>query len=136
MGGKVLVDSGFIVALLTSGDRQHEWAVRQATEHDTPWRTCEAVLSEAYYLLGPQGWPALAALLRRGAVLVSFDWQDEQDRVLALMNKYSDVPMSLADACVVRMTEVMPRSVVLTTDGDFRVYRRYGREVIPFIMPE
>ena len=43
--------------------------------------------------------------------------------------------MDLADACLVRMTEMEPRSLVVTTDGDFKVYRRNGREVVPHVLP-
>jgi len=51
------------------------------------------------------------------------------------MQKYSDVPMSLADACLVRMTETFADPVVLTTDADFRVYRRHSRHVVPCVTP-
>ena len=51
------------------------------------------------------------------------------------MRKYADVPMSLADACLVRMSETLADSVILTTDADFRIYRRHGRQVVPCMMP-
>jgi uncharacterized protein len=51
------------------------------------------------------------------------------------MRKFASVPMSLADACLVRMTELEPHSVLLTLDSDFRVYRRNKRQTIPTIMP-
>ena len=57
------------------------------------------------------------------------------DAVLKLLEKYSDVPMSFADACLVRMTEMLNNPVLLTTDADFRIYRRYGRQIIPCAMP-
>jgi len=53
-----------------------------------------------------------------------------------LLEKYSDVPMSLADACLVRMTETLADPVILTTDQDFRVYRRHSRQVVPCATPE
>jgi hypothetical protein len=43
--------------------------------------------------------------------------------------------MSLADACLVRMTEILADPILLTTDGDFRIYRRHGRQVVPCTMP-
>ena len=52
------------------------------------------------------------------------------------MQKYADVPMSLADACLVRMTEILPDPVLLTTDTDFRIYRRHGRKTIPCVLPD
>ena len=92
-------------------------------------------MSEAFHLLGPRGAPALIALLRRGAVYVGFALARDQEPVLRLMAKYSDVPMSLADACLVRMTETHADAVILTTDTDFRIYRRHSRQIVPCSMP-
>lgn len=135
MAGNLVVDAGFLVALLSRRDSHHAWAVTQATQHTPPWRTCEAALSEAFHLLGRRGTPALSALLQRRALLVNFDLNDDMNSVLKLLRKYADVPMSLADACLVRMTETFSDSMVLTTDSDFRVYRRHSRQVIPSVMP-
>jgi predicted nucleic acid-binding protein len=55
--------------------------------------------------------------------------------VLKLLEKYADVPMSFADACLVRMTETLNSPMLLTTDADFRIYRRHGRQVIPCVLP-
>lgn len=101
----------------------------------SPWRTCEAVLSEAFHLLGPRGMPGLSALLRRQVLSVAFDLDNDVDSVLTLMQKYANVPMSLADACLVRMTEILADPVVLTTDSDFRIYRRHSRQVVPCVIP-
>src|SRR5262245_32284000 len=98
MAGSVLVDAGFLIALLSRRDRYHPWAAAQSPQEAAHWKTCEAVLSEAFHLLGPPGRPALSALLRRGAVVSAFDLMDELDRVLNLMQKYADVQMSLANA--------------------------------------
>ena len=135
MAASVLVDAGFVIALLSRRDRHHKWAVAQSPGLPPPWKTCDAVLSEAFHLLGFRGGPAFSALLRRGAVVLAFDLADELDRVLSLMQKYADVPMSLADACLVRMTETLADPVVLTTDADFRIYRRHGRHVVPCMTP-
>ena len=75
------------------------------------------------------------ALLQRRAVLVNFDLNDELEAVLKLLQKYADVPMSLADACLVRMTETLSAPLLLTTDSDFSIYRRHSRQVIPCVMP-
>ena len=135
MAESVLVDAGFLIALLSRRDRHHLWAAAQAPHRTLPWKTCEAALSEAFHLLGARGRPSLAALLRRGAVVSAFDFDDELPRVLNFMQKYADVPMSMADACLVRMSETVPGSLVLTTDADFRLYRRHGRQVIPCVSP-
>ena len=93
MAGSVLVDAGFLIALLSRRDRHHPWAAAQSSRLAPPWKTCEAVLSEAFHLVGLRGRPGLAALLRRGAVVSAFDFADELDRVLTLMQRYAGVPM-------------------------------------------
>lgn len=135
MAKSVLVDAGFLVALLSRRDRHHRWAVTQAPHFAPPWTTCEAVLSETFHLLGPAGAPSLAELLRRGAVTPRSDLRHELEPVLRLILKYANVPMSLADACLVRMTETSADPVLLTTDDDFRIYRRHSRQIIPCITP-
>ena len=131
----LIVDAGFLVALLSRRDSHHRWAAIQAPRHAPPWGSCEAVLSEAFHLLGPTRAPALSGLLRRQAVVVAFDLAKELEPVLTLMQKYANVPMSLADACLVRMTETRADPVILTTDTDFRIYRRHSRQVVPCLMP-
>jgi uncharacterized protein len=135
MAASVLVDAGFVIALLSRRDRHHKWAMAQSPGLPPPWKTCDAVLSEAFHLLGSRGRPALSALLRRGAVVPAFDLAKELDRVLGLMQKYANIPMSLADACLVRMSEMFAEPILLTTDADFRVYRRHGRQVVPCLTP-
>lgn len=136
MAASVLADAGFIVALLHRRDGHHAWAAAQSASFAPPWLTCEAALSEAFHLLTPRGTPALRGLLARGAMRPAFDLGDQLEPVLALMQKYRDVPMSLADACLVRMTEAYSESLLLTTDTDFRIYRRHSRQVVPCLMPE
>ena len=135
MARNVLVDAGFLVGLLGQRDSHHQWAATQAPGHALSWRTCEAFLSETFQLLGAGGAPALGALLRRRAVIAAFDLDNDVESVLKLLQKYADVPMSLADACLVRMTETLPDPVILTTDSDFRIYRRHSRQTVPCRMP-
>jgi uncharacterized protein len=135
MARSVLVDTGFLVALLSRRDGNHHWATAQTERHPPPWTTCEAVLSEAFHLLEAHGAPALTALLRRRALQPAFALREDLERVLKLMEKYADVPMSLADACLVRMTEALADPVVLTTDTDFRIYRRHSRQAVPCVIP-
>ena len=135
MAGNTLTDAGFLIALLSRRDTYHAWAAAKAPGLPPPWLTCEAALSEAFHALGPDGRPALGELLRRRALLPQFSLAGNLDAVLKLLNKYADVPMSLADACLVRMTETLADPLLLTTDEDFRIYRRHGRLVIPCAMP-
>ncbi|MBV9237875.1 MAG: PIN domain-containing protein [Xanthobacteraceae bacterium] len=135
MAASAVVDTGFLVALLSRADAHHRWAATLAPRLPPPWMTCEPVLSEAFHLLGSVGTGPLTSLLRRGALIPPYRFADDMDAVLKLLQKYADVPISLADACLVRMTETLNDPMLLTTDTDFRIYRRHGRQVIPCILP-
>ena len=136
MARNVLVDAGFVVALLSNRDTYHRWAASQASDFPPPWSTCEAALSEAYHLLGERGASAVCTMLRRRALVISFRIAEHLEPVTKLIEKYSNIPMGLADACLVRMTEILADPVILTTDQDFRIYRRHSRQVVPCVAPE
>ncbi len=137
MAGPVIVDTGPLVAALRYRDRHHDWTCAQLAALSGPLLTCEAVLSEAFFLLQavPRAGAALAALVERGIVEVGFDFQEEHVGTLRLLRKYADTPMDFADACLVRMSELRRESRVLTLDRDFLTYRRNGRERIPLLAP-
>jgi predicted nucleic acid-binding protein len=135
MASSALVDAGFLIALLNRRDTNYRWAVAEAARLPPPWMTCEAALSEAFYVLGGLSTPRLTELLRRGTVTCAFRLGDDFEAVLRLLDKYADVPISFADACLVRMTETLNDPVLLTTDTDFRIYRRHGRQIIPCVLP-
>lgn len=80
--------------------------------------------------------PVSALCCGRRAVVAAVEIAQNMDPVLKFMEKYSDVPMSLADACLMRMTETLADCVVLTTDEDFRVYRRHSRRMVPCVNPQ
>jgi hypothetical protein len=75
-------------------------------------------------------------LLRRRAVVPAFHFERGRRSDPEVMQKYADLPMSFADACLVRMSEVLPDPIVLTTDTDVRIYRRHSRQTVPAVMPE
>ena len=135
MPRNIIADSSALVAFLSLDDQHHGWIAAQAGGLPAPWLTCEAALTEAFHLVGEKGAPKLKDLLRRNAVLLSFDLRDQLEAVLALMDKYADAPMSLADACLVRMSETLPDPLVLTTDADFKIYRRHSRQIVPCLLP-
>lgn len=124
-----------LVGLIRRDDQFHLWAVGRARQFPAPWLACEAVVSEALFLVGTSGRKALLGFLQRGLINIRFDLASELEPVLRLLEKYANVPMSLADACVVRMTEVLADPIVLTTDEDFRIYRRHSRQTVPCVMP-
>ena len=134
MAANVIVDASFLVTLLSRRETNRRWAESIATLHPPPWKTCEAAISETFYLLGPSG--SFLALLRRNTITIPFHFEDAIETVVRLMEKYASVPMSFADACLVRMTELLPDPILLTTDTDFRIYRRHSRQVVPCVMPD
>ena len=134
---RVILDTGPLVALLNSRDRHHEWAVDQWSRIAPPLLTCDAVLAEACFLVQPfaGGQNAVLDLLRRSVLDASFQLAEEAGALSRLLKKYSDVPMSLADGCLVRMSELNDDWAVMTLDSDFRLYRKNGRQVIPTLTP-
>ena len=60
---------------------------------------------------------------------------NDMEPVLKLLQKYADLPVRLADACLVRMTETFPDPAILTAISDFRIYRRHSRQIVPCVMP-
>jgi len=95
------------------------------------------VLSEAQFLIKRFGGDPMLVweLLDRGTIEIDFVLRSEITRVRELQRSYRQVPMSLADACLVRMSELHAHSRVFTTDSDFRTYRRNRRQVVPIITP-
>ena len=123
------------MALLDSRDQHHRWARVAVADLPLPWLTCEAAVVEAFYLLAQPEAVRLTRILSDGRLRVVYGLRDEGKPVFELMAKYADVPMSLADACLVRMSEILPAPVVLTTDADFKIYRRHSRQVVPCLSP-
>lgn len=133
-----LADTGPLVAYLDRSDRDHVWARETFMQLTRPLLTCEAVIAEALFLLrrggiDPDG---LLNLVRRGLVIPEFSLTSEIAAVQQLMKTYRNVPMSLADACLVRMAEIHQNSEVMTLDSDFVIYRKSRRKVIPLLRPE
>ena len=135
---EILVDTGPLVAYLDSNDQDHGWAKEQFARITRPLLTCEAVIAESLFLLQrgriqPDG---VLNLIRRGLVVPEFSLAAEIQSIHQLMRSYQNIPMSLADACLVRMAELYSRSVVFTLDSDFIVYRKARRKVIPLLRPD
>lgn len=137
MRSKVILDTGPLVALLSRRDRYHEWARDRFAEIEPPLITCEPVIVEACHLLRrqPRGERIVLDVLQSGAVEIAFALEDEITPVQQLRTRYAEVPMDLADACLVRMAELSSGSLVMTLDSDFGVYRMHGRRVIPRLSP-
>lgn len=129
-----ILDAGPLIAALNSQDEHHRWACETLERIGPPFYSCAEAMAEAAAMTGrPE---AIVEMVHAGEIVLHFDLADQTAAVLALLKKYRDRDMDLADACIVRMTELMRDSRVITLDrADFTVYRRNTRELIPLIVP-
>jgi uncharacterized protein len=132
-----IVDTGPLVAFFDRAERRHRWVAERFNELDAPLLVCEPVLAEAMHLLAryPKAQDAVLELIQNGALRVAFEIDEHVGALRKLIQKYRDTPMSLADACIVRMSEIHDRHAVLTLDSDFLIYRKHGRASLPLIRP-
>ncbi|OQW59063.1 MAG: hypothetical protein A4S17_03205 [Proteobacteria bacterium HN_bin10] len=137
MSAQTILDTGPLVAFLNPADNHHEWAAAQLRRLKPPLLTCEIVLGEACFVLKARGRDPSAVLdmVARGAVKVEFSLTSDVEAVRRLLRRYAEMGASLADVCLVRMSEIYSNCQVLTLDRDFLIYRRDGRRVIPLIAP-
>jgi len=134
----VIADAGVIVGLIYEKDQWHEWAFEQSKQLAPPFFTCEIVITEACFLLQniKDGEQTILSMIADGFLQIDFRLSDEAASVKSLIKKYKNVPMSLADACLVRMSEQIENSIVFTTGSDFHIYRKNGKQKIDLIIPE
>ena len=137
VAASVIVDTGPIVALLDADDQRHAWVKGQFARLRPPLLTCEAVLTESCFLLGREGGDSssVVQLVERGVLSVAQLLETEAGTIGRLMRRYKNVPMSLADACLVRLIELTNQSTLFTLDSDFEIYRQKGRRLIPLLAP-
>jgi len=135
---RVILDTGVLVAVLDRSDNYHNWAIQQWEKVAKPLLTCEAVITESCFILqdvyGSED--AIMSLIERGTIKIDFSLNDEVKVIRELRQRYQSVPMSFADACLVRMTELIESISVLTLDSDFYIYRKNRREMIDAIIPD
>lgn len=131
---KHILDAGPLIAALNSDDKHHRWSSETLERLGSPFYSCPEVMAEVAAMTGKPA--AVVEMIQAGEIILNFDLTEQAAGVLTLLKKYRDRQMDLADACVVRMTELTRDSRVITLDrADFSVYRRNGRELIPVIVP-
>ena len=137
MKENVILDTGPLVALLNRRDKFHNWALEYLDQIQPSMLSCEAVISEACFLLAGTvtGVDSVMQMIQRKIIALSFHLDDHIEPVKRLLLKYRSVPMSLADACLIRMSELYPKSRIFTLDSDFNLYRKDRRRKNPTIMP-
>ena len=133
----IIADTGPLVAYFDGSAREHLWVREQFEQLDDPLLCCQPVITEVLFLLKRDGlnpdW--VFAMIERGDLLCNFDLPGEVPPLRRLLHKYRDLPASLADVCLVRMSEIHPSGVVLTLDRDFLIYRKNKRQTIPLLAP-
>ncbi|NCR36984.1 MAG: PIN domain-containing protein [Microcystis aeruginosa S11-01] len=134
----IIIDTSPLVAFIDKSDNFHNWTIEAWKRISIPLLTCEAVISEACFLLKQThgGQQAVMRLLKANVIKTRFELSEELNAVDQLMQRYQSVPMSFADACLVRMSELMEGSSVFTIDSDFHIYRKNRREMIDLIIPD
>ncbi len=131
---RAIADTGPLVALLNRRDGHHEWAVEAFDRVEKPLLTCEAVLAEAAFQTRLPD--MILAMLQDGVLELRFDMNQNLPHLIELADRFADRDPDLADLCLIRMSELHPKHVVMTVDeADFRVYRRNKREAIPRLCP-
>ena len=131
---KNILDAGPLIAAMNRSDSFHHWSVQTLERLGPPFYTCPEVVAEAAAMTGNPA--AIVEMIQAGEIVLDFNLADHAEPVLRFLRKYRDRETDLADACIVRMTELHRRCRVITIDrADFEVYRRNGRDLIPFLAP-
>ena len=131
MSPSVLLDTGPILAMLNRQDRWYERCTQTFIQLHKPLLTSEAVLTEAFYMLGDSAHRVEAAwtFVRSGAITVGTISDKDLPALAQLMQQYQDRPMDFADATLVRLAEREQLTSILTIDfSDFETYRIDGRK--------
>lgn len=131
---KNILDAGPLIAAINRQDEYHGWACDTLERLGPPFYSCPEAVAEAAALTGQPA--AIVEMIQSKEIVLAFSLAEQTAGVIALLKKYNDRKMDLADACIVRMTELMRDCQVVTLDrADFSVYRRNGREMISLIAP-
>ena len=131
---KHILDAGPLIAALNRHDEHHRWARQTLEQLGPPFYSCPEAMAEAAAMTGQPH--AVVEMIAAGDIVLAFNLSEHTAAILALLKKYRDRDMDLADACIVRMSELMREAHVITVDRrDFTVYRRNGRDLIPVIAP-
>lgn len=133
----VILDTGPLVALLNKREHYHAWAVEQFAQIAAPLLTCEAVITEATFLLRHVhgGQESVLRSVAQGLLTIPFRLIDNTAHVQQAMQRFASVPMSFADACLLEMAERYPEAKVLTLDSDFHIYRKDKNKAVAVLTP-
>ncbi len=133
----VVVDTGPLVAFFRKADHYHGWILDQLAHMQATLVTCEAVLSETLFLVryDKRAVASLKSMMEGRLLLVESVFSEHAQDVMDVIEKYRDLPASVADACVIVLHQRLNSSRILTLDSDFLIYRRPDGSLPDLIAP-
>lgn len=131
-----IVDTGPLVGWINRRDQWHEWSASVLESLTPPLVTCESVIAEVVWHLrhSRKAVDRLYGMIEAGALEIEVLLPDHMPHIRVLSAKYRQ--MDFCDAAVVRLSEIHPQAIVLTTDvAHFRIYRHFQNKPIPLLCP-
>ena len=136
---ELLIDTGPLLAAFNQRDQHHAFAVAIMRQHNQPFVTSMAVMTEIMYLARARlGWHVqdkLFVMVERGDIRIEHTTTNDFARVATLMQKYRDLPMNFADATLVALAERLGSKRIFTIDSDFLLYRWQDKHAFELICP-
>jgi uncharacterized protein len=133
---KILIDSGPLIALFDSSDKYHKKTVDFIKNNKSQLITSLASITETLHLLDFNRNAQIDFLewISRGAVEIYNIQNSDFSRLKGLTEKYQDMPMDFADACLVYLAEKLSIFTIATIDRDFTIYRIKGKKKFKVIL--
>ncbi len=127
---KIIIDSGPLIALFDKSDKYHVSIVKFLKENKDELITSLASITETLYLLDFNVNAQLDFIewIFKGAVLIENITNKDFAIIRALMNKYKDLPIDFADACLILLSEKLKINKIITIDSDFNIYKTCGKK--------
>ncbi|TVR18015.1 MAG: PIN domain-containing protein [Balneolaceae bacterium] len=134
---KIFIDTGPVVAFLNKNDQHHSFVEQQMRNYPPPFYICEAVVTESFFLMSrvPNGEEKLIELLETPHIQLESSYSNQPRQIHEFVKKYSNIPMSFADACLVQMAEKSKDSLIFTIDRGFQMYRSSNGNPLSLISP-
>lgn len=129
---KCLIDTGPMIALFNKSDKYHEKVIAFMKDYNGFLYTTWPVLTEVLYMLNFNIQTQLDFMrwIDTGAVSVKNLENTDISEIIKLIDKYSDIPMDLADASLVMISENENIKEIISIDSDFQIYRSIKKKYL------
>ena len=127
-----LIDAGPIIALFNKNDKYHKKIKNFLKKYDGKLTSTWPVVTEVSHMLdfNVQTQIDFLTWIQLGGVNIEAIENEDIGRIIELTMKYSDLPMDLADASLVVLSERLSIKEIITIDSDYYVYRTIKKEMI------